>query len=74
MNSVDSRESIKGINNSVNSNTMRFNSIPAKPYQSPPQPTNQRPIYDQPQFRNQSNRLITTQSNQFPHNYVNPVS
>lgn len=52
MNSVDSRESIKGINNSVNSNNMRFNSIPVKPYQSPPQPTNQRPIYDQPQFRN----------------------
>ena len=74
MNSVDSRESIKGINNSVNSNTMRFNQTISRPYQSPPQPTNQRPIYDQSQFRNQGNKLNTTQSNQFFNNYVNPVS
>lgn len=73
MNSVDSRESIKCINNSIASNNMRLNSVANKPYQSPPQPSNQRLIYDQPQFRNQSNRLITTQSNQIPHNYVNPA-
>lgn len=73
MNSVDSRESNKSINNSIASNNMRLNPVANRLYQSPPQPSNQRTIHDQPQFRNQSNRLIPTQSNQFPHNYVNPA-
>lgn len=74
MNSVDSRDSNRSINGSTNSNYIRFNAGGNRPYPSPPQPINHIPIYDQPRLINQDNRLITTQTNQYSHNFINPVS